>query len=94
MVNDNVAAVIELDANKKVVHIQSLVVDPKYFRQGIGRKLVQYVLDKYEVELITVETGVDNLPAISLYKSFGFKEIKQWDTDHGVRKIRFEILKK
>ena len=93
MINGDVAAVIEVDSNKEVVHIQSLVVDPRYFRRGIGRKLVQYVLDKYETKLITVETGLENIPAISLYKSFGFKEVKQWDTDHGIRKIRFEIVK-
>ena len=37
-----------------------------------------------------VETGVENEPAILLYKKFGFKEVKQWDTDHGIRKIRLE----
>jgi ribosomal protein S18 acetylase RimI-like enzyme len=39
---------------------------------------------------MTVETGLDNKPAIALYESFGFKEVKQYDTDHGIRKIRFE----
>ena len=37
-----------------------------------------------------VETGFDNEPASLLYKSLGFKEVKQWDTEIGIRKIRFE----
>jgi hypothetical protein len=26
-----------------------------------------------------------------LYKKFDFKEVKQWNTDHGIRKIKFEL---
>jgi ribosomal protein S18 acetylase RimI-like enzyme len=87
---ENIAGVIEIENNEDLTHIQSLVVYPKYFRNGIGRKLVQFILDTYKSKIFTVETGVDNHPAIKLYKSFGFQEQKQWDTNHGVRKVRFE----
>jgi ribosomal protein S18 acetylase RimI-like enzyme len=86
----NIAGVIEIESHKDLTHIQSLVVYPKYFRNGIGRKLVQFTLDNYKTKIFTVETGIDNHPAIKLYKSFGFQEQKQWDTNHGVRKVRFE----
>ena len=36
----NIAGIIEIDSHDDLTHIQSLVVDPKYFRKGIGRKLV------------------------------------------------------
>lgn len=92
MENDIVAAVVEIDpTDNKSTHIQSLVVDPEYFRKGIGSKLIKFVLGTYILKMVTVETGVANAPAIKLYKNFGFREVKQWDTDHGVRKIRFEI---
>ena len=87
---ENIAGVIEIDNNEDLTHIQSLVVYPKYFRNGIGRKLVQFTLDTDRSKLFTVETGIDNNPAIKLYESFGFQELKQWDTNHGIRKIRFE----
>jgi len=86
----NIAGVIEIDNHQDITHIQSLVVDPKYFRKGIGRKLVQFILDTYKTKLFTIETGIDNQPAIKLYESFGFQELNQWDTNHGIRKIRFE----
>ena len=86
----NIAGVIEIDNDQNITHIQSLVVDPKYFRKGIGRKLVQFTLDTYRSKLFTVETGIDNQPAIKLYTSFGFQELKQWDTNHRIRKVRFE----
>ena len=87
---ENIAGVIEIENQKNLTHIQSLVVYPKYFRKGIGRKLVQFVLDTYKSIIFTVETGVDNHPAIQLYTSFGFKEQDQWNTSHGVRKVRFK----
>ena len=87
---ENIAGVIEIENHKNLTHIQSLVVYPKYFRNGIGSKLVQFILDTYKSRIFTVETGIDNHPAIKLYKSFGFQEQEQWDTNHGVRKVRFQ----
>ena len=83
--------VIEIKHTKDFTHIQSLVVDPNFFRQGIGRLLMAHTLKTYDTDLFVVETGVDNDPAIHLYRQLGFVEVKQWDTDHGVRKIRFEL---
>ena len=87
---ENIAGVIEIENNENLTHIQSLVVYPKYFRNGIGRKLVQFILATYKSKIFTVETGIDNHPAIKLYKGQGFQEQQQWDTNHGVRKVRFE----
>jgi len=84
------AAVAEIKSLHKHTHIQSLVVDPYFFRQGIGSTMITFIMNTYNTSSFSVETGLDNLPAISLYKNFGFTEIKQWDTDHGVRKVRFE----
>ena len=82
----------QVKSDKDITHIQSLVVYPNYFRQGIGTKLVQYVIDTYDTKVFTVETGVDNYPAIKLYKNFAFLEQSQWDTDHGIRKIRLKRI--
>jgi ribosomal protein S18 acetylase RimI-like enzyme len=88
--NQNIAGSIEIKNNQDLTHIQSLVVYPKYFRKGIGRKLVQFVLGTYKSIIFTVETGVDNYPAIKLYISLGFEEQNQWDTNHGIRKVKFK----
>jgi len=89
-IDKDMSGVIEVENNSESTHIQSLVVYPKYFRQGIAKQLVQFVLDSYTSKLFTVETGLANQPAIKLYTGFDFQETKQWDTSHGVRKIRFE----
>lgn len=84
------AGVIEIKHYQKFTHIQSLVVHPKFFRQGVGQELMTFVLELYNKKPIIVETGVKNDPAIKLYKKFNFIEVEQWDTDHGVRKVKFE----
>jgi ribosomal protein S18 acetylase RimI-like enzyme len=88
--NQEIAGVIEIDHNDHHTHINSLVVDPKFFRQGIGRKLVEFVFTTFDSNLFVVETGLDNEPATRLYKKIGFIEVNQWDTNHGIRKIKFE----
>jgi len=88
--NEDIAGVIEIDHNNDSTLIRSLVVDPTFFRQGIAKKLMKFVLDTFDSKLFVVETGLDNGPATKLYEQFGFIEVKQWDTNHGVRKIKFE----
>ena len=89
-IDQELAGIVEVDDKNDFTHIQSLVVHPKFFRQGVGRKLVVFVFNSYDSNLFIVETGVQNLPATELYKKLGFHEVHQWETDHGVRKIRFE----
>jgi ribosomal protein S18 acetylase RimI-like enzyme len=84
------AGVVEVDAAAARTHIQSLVVHPDYFRMGIGTQLVNMVLNTYESQVFTVETGLANKPATDLYLKHGFQKTGEYDTDHGVRKVRFE----
>jgi ribosomal protein S18 acetylase RimI-like enzyme len=88
--NEDIAGVIEIDHNNDHTLIRSLVVDPTFFRQGIAKKLMKFVLNTFDSKLFIVETGLENGPATKLYETFGFVEVKQWDTNHGVRKIKFE----
>ena len=88
--NEDIAGVIEIDHNNDHTLIRSLVVDPTFFRQGIAKKLMKFVLNTFDSKLFVVETGLENGPATKLYETFGFVEVKQWDTNHGVRKIKFE----
>ena len=88
--NQELAAVVEINHTINFTHIQSLVVHPDFFRQGIARELMEFVLESYDSNLFVVETGVDNGPATKLYKKIGFIEVKQWDTEFGIRKVKFE----
>ncbi|MEH7399751.1 MULTISPECIES: GNAT family N-acetyltransferase [Bacillaceae] len=55
-----------------------LVVHPICFKRGIARKLVHYFLNEIaKKKKVIVSTGSDNLPAINLYKTSGFKFHKE-----------------
>lgn len=88
--NTKLVGIIEIEFNNECTDINSLVVNPNFFRRGIARKLLEFVFNRFDSELFIVETGVNNKPATELYKNLGFKEVKQWDTDFGIRKILFE----
>ena len=85
------AGVIELKTETDSTHIQSLVVHPNNFRQGIASKLMTFTLENFNSKIITVETGFQNIPAINLYKQFKFIETKKWDTSHGIRKVELKL---
>ena len=84
------AGIIEIEYNNHCTNIHSLVVKPDLFRTGIARKMLEFIFNKYDSQHVIVETGHKNIPASELYKRMGFIEIKQWDTDFGIRKVQFE----
>lgn len=88
--NKELVGVIEIKHHNTFTHIQSLVVHPDFFRQGIAQELMTFVLELYDSKPFMVETGAKNKPASDLYRKFNFIEIKQWETDFGIRKVRFE----
>jgi len=88
--NQEMVAVIEIKENKDSTHIQSLVVDPKFFRQGIAQSLISFLLDSFDSALYTVETGAQNQPAVTLYEKNGFVEIERYYAEFNIKKVRFE----
>lgn len=54
-----------------------LVVHPNYFRRGIAKKIINYFIAQIvKNSKVIVSTGKKNLPAITLYKSFNFRIVK------------------
>lgn len=90
-VNECLAAVIEIAMEGRQLHINSLTVDPSYFRKGIAKKLINYVLEKMDYSEAIVETAVVNIPAINLYKKHGFVEFKRWIPSHGIEKLALSV---
>jgi ribosomal protein S18 acetylase RimI-like enzyme len=54
-----------------VIDIDRLCVDPAWFRRGLASALVAELLARTEGD-VTVSTGADNTPAVTLYERAGF----------------------
>ena len=89
--NKCLAAIIEVVIEDKQLGINSLTVDPEYFRKGIAYKLISYVLNAFKLTEAVVETAVVNTPAISLYNKHGFVEFKRWTPSHGIEKLAMSV---
>lgn len=83
--------VISYQVKEGIVDIHRLVVSPMHFRKGIGKKLVGYLLEHYEGYGLTVSTGTANIPAITLYKAFGFQEQRLIEVAPGIHCTQFYL---
>jgi ribosomal protein S18 acetylase RimI-like enzyme len=90
--NQHIAGVIEVVIEDQQLNINSLTVDPNYFRRGIASQLLSFILKELRFSTALVETAVVNIPAINLYQQHGFVEFKKWTPSQGIKKVAF-ILK-
>lgn len=57
-------------------HLARLIVDPQFRRRGLGRRLTERLLDRALAKSpahVSLNVLVDNLPALNLYRSLGFR---------------------
>jgi putative acetyltransferase len=59
--------------------LEMLFVSPSYIGVGIGRRLVQYVIDHFNIKEVTVNE--QNPSAVGFYEHIGFKSYKRTDCD-------------
>jgi ribosomal-protein-alanine N-acetyltransferase len=59
-------------------YVTNIGVLPQFRRKGIGKSLVEKLLDyskEKNLEFLTLEVRVSNKAATNLYKSFGFESV-------------------
>lgn len=58
-------------------YILNVAVDPDYRGRGIGRALVNFLIESYRgiLRFITLEVRPSNNAAVGLYKSLGFEKV-------------------
>ncbi|WP_061320042.1 GNAT family N-acetyltransferase [Clostridium botulinum] len=71
LVNDKVLGFVAYSDDE----LAWLYVDPVYKRQGIGKCLINYVVESTAKRPLCVEVLARNEPAMHLYKSMGFEII-------------------
>lgn len=88
---EQLQGVISYRIEEGLVDIHRLVVAPCYFRKGVAKRLVEYVLRNYRGYEFTVSTGTANKPAIALYKTFGFQEQRLIEVAPGIHCTQFSL---
>lgn len=59
-------------------HVMNICVDPKYHRQGLGRRMLRKLIEvatENRCKTILLEVRPSNAAAVQLYESMGFDEI-------------------
>lgn len=78
--NDELRGVIATNDNRK--HICCFFVKAEYHRQGIGKKLWQYLLDNNQNKIITVNSSPYAVP---VYHKLGFTDTDIEQVTDGIR---------
>jgi ribosomal-protein-alanine N-acetyltransferase len=73
--NNNILGFIQIEEHFEITDIINIAVDKDYQGKGIGKELIQYIIDNTKSEKIMLEVKANNDPAISLYTNMGFKQI-------------------
>lgn len=76
----DLAGYLLTNRNETSVNISRLAVAPGLQNRGIGSQMLSFLFDAYEHQpqnIFTVNTYSANLPAISLYRKFGFRQSSQ-----------------
>ena len=76
-----------------VLDLHRLVVDPSCARRGLGRRLVQHLLDAHPDRPAVVSTGRGNAPARRLYEGLGFREVGTVEVLPGLQIVRYELVR-
>ncbi|HGM3506381.1 TPA: GNAT family N-acetyltransferase [Clostridioides difficile] len=73
--NDSIKAFIGIDKDK----VEMLFIEDKYRGNGIGKKLITYAIDKYNVKYVDVNE--QNKKAVGFYIHLGFKAFDRSEID-------------
>lgn len=72
---EKIIGVVNTELKDDGIWIQAIEVSKDYQKKGYGRKLLDIACKRFKANLLSVRKT--NKPAINLYKSYGFKIIKE-----------------
>ena len=93
LVSGEIAAFVEIEVSGEgPVEIYGLVTAPEHSRRGLARRLLQQVVARCGDRELVVSTSKENLPALTLFRSLGFREQRQWTTEDGFELVSLTRL--
>ena len=77
ILNDNgiKAECVVTDEGNKILEIKNIAVSPKFQKQGYGKKLIEFLIEKYSENYSVIQAGTGDSPlTIPFYEKCGFKK--------------------
>lgn len=69
------AECVVTDEGNKILEIKNIAVSPKFQKQGYGKKLIEFITEKYSENFSVIQAGTGDSPlTISFYEKCGFKK--------------------
>ena len=72
--------------------LEMLFLAPQYIGKGVGRKLIEYGIEQYQINEVTVNE--QNPKAVGFYEHLGFKTYKRTATDEQDRPYPLLYMKR
>lgn len=69
------AECVVTDEGNGVLEIKNIAVFPQYQGQNYGKKLIEFIIEKYSKDYLVIQVGTGDSPTtISFYEKCGFKK--------------------
>ena len=69
------AECVVTDEGSKILEIKNIAVSPKFQKQGYGKKLIEFLIEKYSENYSVIQAGTGDSPfTIPFYEKCGFKK--------------------
>lgn len=69
------AECVVTDEGNKILEIKNIAVSPKFQKQGYGKKLIEFITEKYSENFSVIQAGTGDSPlTIPFYEKCGFKK--------------------
>lgn len=69
------AECVMTNEGNKILEIKNIAVSPKFQKQGYGKKLIEFITEKYSENFSVIQAGTGDSPlTIPFYEKCGFKK--------------------
>lgn len=69
------AECVVTDEGNKILEIKNIAVSPKFQKQGYGKKLIEFITEKYSENFSVIQAGTGDSPfTIPFYEKCGFRK--------------------
>lgn len=69
------AECVVTDEGSKILEIKNIAVSPKFQKQGYGKKLIEFITEKYSENFSVIQAGTgDSSLTIPFYEKCGFRK--------------------